>query len=88
MNLQEVIYSTLTVALALVFGFILIQTLMFILFPVKRSSITVQIPENQEAPPWSYQYRYQNWMYGLPGLRGPLPPSSPYVPGVGRVWKV
>lgn len=79
-----------TVLLALVFAYVFIQTLMYILIPVDRGIIRVEIPVKQEPPPWSYEYRYQNWAYGLPGMKRPepLPPSSPYVPGVGRVWKV
>ena len=80
-----------TVILALVFGYILIQTLLYIVFPVHRPFIRVDLPREPEYPPWSYYHFYRNWPYGLPGMRGPndpLPPSSPYVPGVGRVWKV
>lgn len=87
MNITDVF----TVLLALVFGYILIQTLLFIVFPVEPGIIRVYLPKEQEYPSWSYQHRYRNWIYGLPGMRGPndpLPPSSPYVPGVGRVWKV
>jgi hypothetical protein len=91
MNIQEFLVSTFTIVLALVFGFLLIQTLMYAVTPVDRGVVTVDVYPEKEAPPWSYKYRYENWAYGLPGMRGPhnpLPPSSPYLPGVGRVYKV
>lgn len=88
MDIQETLFQTFTVALALVFAFILLQTLVYILTPVYRGIITVVLPPEKEAPPWSYKYRYENWRYGIPGPKEPLPPSSPYVPGVGRVYKV
>lgn len=81
----------LTLILALVFGFILIQTLLYILFPVQQPIQRVSLPREADYPSWSYYHLYQTWPYGgLPGFgrNDPLPPSSPYVPGVGRVYKV
>lgn len=75
----------------LVFGYILIQILLFLVIPVEIPNNRVILKKEPDYPPWSYYHLYQTWPYGgLPGFgrNDPLPPSSPYVPGVGRVYKV
>lgn len=81
--------SIFSLIIALVFGYILIQTLLYLLFPVQVPILRVDLPKQpDEYPAWSYYHRYRTWPFGGFGRNDPLPPSSPYVPGVGRVYKV